>query len=81
MPTYTWKNLETGEITENILKIAELDAYKANNPHLERYITSAPTMGDPVRLGRVKIDNGFREVLQKISSGAIGGSNLKDNIR
>lgn len=81
MPTYTWKNLNTGEITENILKIAELDAYKANNPHLERYITSAPTMSDPVRLGRVKIDNGFREVLQKISAGAIGGNNLKDNIR
>lgn len=81
MPTYTWKNKETGEITENILRMSELDAYKESNPHLERYFADTPGFADPVRLGRVKIDNGFREVLQNISANAIGGRHLKDNIR
>lgn len=81
MPTYAWKNKETGEITENVMKIAELDAYKEANPHLERYITTAPTMGDPVRLGLRKPDAGFKEVLQKISDRTPGGKGLRDNIR
>lgn len=80
MPTYTFYNPDTQEIEEHVMKIAELDAFKANNPKLERRFDT-PGFADPVRLGRVKIDNGFREVLQKIAGGAIGGNHLKDNIR
>lgn len=67
MPRYDFRNKETGEITEATLKIAERDQFLADNPHLEPYITSPPSMGDPVRLG-IRKDKGFKEVLQKIHS-------------
>lgn len=81
MPTYTFRDTETGEIFDKTLKIAELDQYKLDNPTHERYFEGqSPTIGDPVRLGVRKLDNGFREVLQKIHERA-PGSRLKDNIR
>ena len=67
MPTYEFRNKETGEVTEHIMRIAELDAFKEANPHLERTITQAPALGDPTKLSSTrKYDSGFKEVLQKI---------------
>ena len=65
MPTYYFINKETGETSEVLMKISELDAYKEANPHLETII-SAPMICDPVRVGVRKPDSGFKEVLQKI---------------
>jgi len=66
MPTYTFKNKETGELTEVVMKIAELDSYREANPHLETVI-SAPMLGDPTKLSASrKYDSGFKEVLQRI---------------
>lgn len=81
MPTYTFKDLDTGELEEYVMKMSELDAFKAANPRLERALVDTPNFGDPVRLGRIKPDNGFREVLHKISEKTPGGNVLKDNIR
>ena len=81
MPTYMFKNTETGEVFEKQMKISELDQYKLDNPTHERYFDSAPPLGDAVRLGVRKLDNGFREVLQKISERAPAAKGLKDNIR
>jgi hypothetical protein len=81
MPTYTFKNLQTGEVTEHIMKIAELDQFKADHPELERYICDAPSFGDPVRLGLIKPDAGFKEVLQKIADKTPGAKGLRDQIR
>ena len=68
MPTYTFKNKETGEITEVVMKIAELDPYREANPHLETVI-GAPMFGDPTKLSASrKYDSGFKEVLQRIHS-------------
>ena len=68
MPIYTFKNLETGEITTEMMKIAELDEFKANNPHLQQQITGAPSLGDSVRLGLRHHDGGFNDVLKNIKS-------------
>lgn len=66
MPTYTFKNKETGEITEVVMKIAELDPYREANPHLETVIGAA-MFGDPTKLSASrKYDSGFKEVLQRI---------------
>jgi len=35
MPTYVFKNIDTEEIEEHIMKIAELDEFKEKNPHLK----------------------------------------------
>ena len=64
MPTYDFLNKETGEITEHVMRISELDAFKEANPHLQQTYTKAPAFaGDHITL---KKDNGFKEVLQKI---------------
>ena len=81
MPTYSFKNLDTGEIEEHVMRMSELDAFKETNPRLERALVDTPSFGDPVRMGRVKTDNGFREVLQNISEKTPGGGVLKDSIR
>lgn len=80
MPNYTFKDTETGEVFDLTMKIAELDEYKQANPTHQQVLSAVP-MGDPVQLGVRKIDNGFREVLQKISERAPGAQALKDSIR
>lgn len=66
MPTYTFRNKETGETFEEFMSISGRDVYLEKNPHLETLITGAPSLGDPVRLGVTRPDSGFKEVLQKI---------------
>ena len=65
MPIYRFRNTETGEETEKMMKIAELDIFRAENPHLQTIIT-APMICDPVRVGARKMDTGFKEVLQRV---------------
>lgn len=66
MPTYEFRNKQTGEVTEHVMRIADLDAFKEANPHLERAITQAPAFtGDHISAVK-KYDTGFKEVLQKI---------------
>jgi hypothetical protein len=64
MPTYEFRNKQTGDVTEHIMRISERDQFILDNPHLEQTITSAPAFaGDHISL---KKDTGFKEVLQKI---------------
>jgi hypothetical protein len=65
MPTYKFKDKNTGEVFERTMKIAELDQFRDDNPHLETII-SAPMICDPVRVGVRRQDGGFKEVLQKV---------------
>ena len=65
MPTYNFRHRETGEIIEKLFKIADREEFLEQNPQYESVILSAPSLGDPVRLGLRKPDNGFREVLAK----------------
>lgn len=41
------------------------EEYLKDNPQLESILLGAPSIGDPIRLGIRKPDNGFREVLSK----------------
>jgi hypothetical protein len=65
MPTYNFRHLETGEIIQKLFKIADREEFLEQNPQYESVILGAPSLGDPVRLGLRKPDNGFREVLAK----------------
>ena len=80
MPTYGFED-EDGNYYEKFLKISELEDYQNANPKHRKTIVSGPALIDPVRLGRVKVDNGFREVLHRIAERTPGGSGLKDRIR
>jgi hypothetical protein len=66
MPTYTFKNRETGEIHEQFMMMAELDPFKESNPHLECVPGKPPMIIDPIRLGVTKPSPEFRERLKEI---------------
>jgi len=66
MPTYTFKDKNTGEVFDKVMKMSELDPFREENPHLETVI-HAVAFGDPTKLsGSRKYDTGFKEVLQRI---------------
>jgi hypothetical protein len=69
MPTYEFVNKKTKNIEEHSMSISAYDAFKANNPHLERYYSDAPLFsysgtGD---LAGKKTDNTWKEVMHKIA--------------
>jgi hypothetical protein len=67
MPTYSFKHKETGDITIRIMKMSELDEYKASNPELETYIESSMVVKSLNIKGILSGNNtGFKEVLQRI---------------
>lgn len=72
MPTYSFRNKETGEIFDKMMRMAERDPYLESNPNLESVITSAPAFaGDHIT---IKKDTGFKEVLQKIHQRSPGST-------
>jgi hypothetical protein len=75
LPTYTFEDINTGERLEKVMKISELDDFRAANPHLKSLIVGAPSIGDSYRLGRHKPDDGFRDVLRNVQH-----HHKKDNI-
>lgn len=63
MPTYHFKDTETGEEFEVSMKISELDEYRAANPTHQTVIKAAAVT---YRTSSDKPDNGFRDVLKEI---------------
>ena len=74
MPTYQFRNKSTGEVFDKLMSWNDRQVYLEENPDLE-VIMGSPAMGDSVRLGIRRPDDGFREVLSKISS-----ANYKSNL-
>lgn len=66
MPNYTFLNTETGESTTVYMSMDERDQFVKNNPHMQQQIHSAPALGDSIRLGLRKPDDGFRDRLREI---------------
>ena len=60
---YSFENNETGEITEEVMKLADLEQFKKDNPHLTQIITGFA--GFVVSNGG-KPDNVFRDILTEI---------------
>ena len=81
MPKYTFLNKDTEEVEEYYFNISSYDQFIKDNPHLERFFEQGTgfAMGDSVRLGIRKNDEGFREVVSKIAS-ANYKSNLADRL-
>ena len=66
MPTYSFRDKNTGEVFDKVLRMAEREEYLNQNPHLESIITGAPAFtGDHITAVK-KYDTGFKEVLQRI---------------
>jgi hypothetical protein len=83
MPYYKFRNKETDEITEVLLKISELDSYKESNPNLERYIDAVPMLGDGLRMsvpGIGQPDSAFEKgVIERIKQSVPGNTLAKNH--
>ena len=67
MPTYKFKNKDTGEIWTEFMGISAADKYLEENPHIERMVNGAPMIHSGVGLGGgLKVDNGFNDILKNI---------------
>ncbi|NDB83828.1 MAG: hypothetical protein EB127_14055 [Alphaproteobacteria bacterium] len=71
MPTYSFRNKQTGEEFDEIMSISKLDQYKTDNPDLEQLL-GTPPIGDPIRLGMKKPDDTFRDILKQIKKNSDG---------
>lgn len=75
MPTYNFKNKDTGEVIEKIMSISAREQFLADNPHMKQVILHAPPLGDPTKLDSTrKFDSGFKDVLQKIHNRTAGST-------
>lgn len=76
MPTYSFRDRDTGLEFEKFMSISAREQFLKDNPHVESVINGAPMVADPVRVGVRKRDSGFKEVLQRIHE-RTPGSDLK----
>ena len=65
MPTYVFRNKETGEQFESFMGISAKEEYLAANPNIEQIITEVNIVSG-VNSG-AKVPSGFNDVLSKIS--------------
>jgi hypothetical protein len=85
MATYTFLNKNTNEIEEHSMKISELDNFKLENPHLERYFAAEnlPVFGDGMRMntpGVGKADSTFEKyVINRIKESVPGNTLAKSH--
>lgn len=75
MPTYTFRDNNTGDVFDRLMKWSDREIFLKENPNIEPVIGGAPSLGDPVRLGVRRPDSGFNEVLSKIHA-----NNYKSNL-
>ena len=64
MPTYTFRDTNTEEVFDKMLRLAEREQYLLDNPNLVSVIT-APGVNKELT-SRMKPDQGFRDVLREI---------------
>jgi len=66
MPTYSFRDKQTGEVIERFLSFTGREEFLQQNPNLEQVHITAPAFtGDHID-GVKKYDTGFKEVLQRI---------------
>jgi len=69
MPTYEFLNKKTKKVEEYTMSISAFEGFVMNNPHLERYYSTAPMFsysGTGDFTGK-KTDNTWKEVMHKIA--------------
>lgn len=71
MPSYDFRDKQTGEVVEKRISLSDYDQFVIDNPNLERYL------GNQVlhwQEGGLKIDSGMSEVLKRIKVNNVGST-------
>ncbi len=75
MPTYEFRDKDTGEIHEKFMSFGAKDQYLIDNPHLEQTMTQAPGIVSGVSTSKQnRVPDGFKEVLSRISEANRGSA-------
>jgi len=82
MPRYDFKNLNTGEIETHTMSFKDVDQFKQDNPHLERYFSAEdlPILSDASRMsvpGTRKADSSFEKYVINRMKETIPGNTIK----
>lgn len=72
MPSYVFKNVETGEVSEIEMRISELDQFKADNPNLQTVIGKTSLHSGQGLTGK-KPDPAFRDLLKNMKKNTSQG--------
>lgn len=73
MPTYNFRDTETGEEFELFMSIHDLDKYKQDHPNLEQFHTHFPGVVGDAGI-RDKRPDGWRDVLKSIKKANYGST-------
>lgn len=76
MPLYTFENIETGEVFDKMIKLAEREQFLKDNPNLKQQLCAPSLVGGTG--DRTKAPDGFKDVLQKIADKAPGSKLAQD---
>ena len=79
MPTYSFKNTDTGEEFDKFMSISAREEYLKENPHIQPRITSSVAVVDPLTIGVTGTPSGFKEVLKQIHQRTPGSQLAKYN--
>lgn len=71
MPTYDFKNVDTGEVTELVMSISKMEQYCKDNPNMKQVISTSSNNIISNKDGSVltKAGDGWKEVQDRIKSG------------
>jgi hypothetical protein len=67
MPTYSFIDTETGEEFDSFMKMSEREEFLKENPHIQTVLTTPAIVSGVVGAGSLKVPDGFKEVLSKVS--------------
>ena len=65
MPSYSFKNTETGEEWEELLTISEREKFLEQNPHVQQLPSMVSIVGG--QGDRIKNDSGWKENMSRIA--------------
>lgn len=64
MPTYTFRDKQTGDILEQFMTMAAREEFLVTHPEYEQVILDAPAVGDPAALGYQKPPTDFMKYVR-----------------
>ena len=80
MPLYEFKNKDTGEVEEHMMKFSDKEQFLEDNPHLQSGTFTAPKFSyNGFKSKETRAGDGWKEVQDRIKSGM--PPRLRDNIK
>lgn len=76
MPTYTFKDENTGEVFDKFMKISELDTFREENPHLKNII-HAPDLISGTKSARTLAGSEWNDHISRIKKGSGRDNTIK----